>query len=334
MHPHQPPRPDQATRRRWLQATGRTLTFAALAVAGLACASAASAQSWPTRTVTIVVPFPPAGGADSLARILGAHLSQVWKQTVVIENRPGAAGKIGAGQVARAPADGYTLLMSSTASLDLDNVKQFAPIALVSASPYVVTVSPRLGLSSVKELLARARAEPGKLTFGSSGDGSASHLSAELFKQLAGVDLLHVPYKGTGQAVNDLLGGTIDIMFAPGQTVSPHIAAGKLRALAVTSATRARAMPELPTLTEAGVPGYAAVGWFGLLAPAATPKALVAQLANDVNAALRDPGVEKTMLAAGAEPAEGTPDKFAKFILDELAMWARVTRQIPAGTSR
>ncbi len=321
-------------RRHWLRSTGRGLTLAALAAAGLAGAGAAQAQAWPTRTVTIVVPFPPAGGADSLARILGAHLSQVWKQTVVVENRAGAAGKIGAGHVARAPADGYTLLMSSTASLDLDNVKQFAPIALVSASPYVVTVNPKLGLTSVKELVARAKAQPGKLTFGSSGDGSASHLSVELFKQLAGVDMLHVPYKGTGQAVTDLLAGTIDVMFAPGQTVSQHVAAGKLRALAVTSAVKAKAMPELPTLADSGVPGYAAVGWFGLLAPAATPKAVVAQLAADVNAALRDPGVEKTMLAAGAEPAEGTPEQFAKFILDELAMWARVTKQTPAGTAR
>ncbi|MDP2005531.1 MAG: tripartite tricarboxylate transporter substrate binding protein [Rubrivivax sp.] len=326
--------PLHTPRRHWLQATTRTLTLAALTTAGLAGAGAASAQAWPTRTVTIVVPFPPAGGADTLARILGAHLSQQWKQTVLIENRPGAAGKIGAGHVARAPADGYTLLMSSTASLDLDNVRQFAPIALVSASPYVVTVNPKLGLASVKDLVARAKAEPGKLSFGSSGDGSASHLSVELFKQLAGVDLLHVPYKGTGQAVNDLLSGTIDLMFAPGQTVSPHVNAGKLRALAVTSAVKAKALPELPTLAEAGVPGYAAVGWFGLLAPAGTPKAVVAQLATEVNAALREPGIEKTMLAAGAEPAQGTPEQFGQFILDELAMWARVTKQIPAPAKR
>lgn len=334
MNPLHTPRHTKAARRHWLHLTGRALTLAALAAAGLAGAGAATAQAWPARTVTIVVPFPPAGGADTLARILGTHLSQVWKQPVVVENRPGAAGKIGAGQVARAAADGYTLLMSSTASLDLDNVKQFAPIALVSASPYVVTVNPKIGVHNAKELVAKAKAAPGKLTFGSSGDGSASHLSVELFKQLAGVDMLHVPYKGTGQAVTDLLGGTIDVMFAPGQTVSQHVTAGKLRALAVTSSVKAKAMPELPTLAESGVPGYAAVGWFGLLAPAATPKAVVAQLAADVNAALRDPGVEKTMLAAGAEPAEGTPDQFAKFILDELAMWARVTKQIPAATAR
>lgn len=315
-------------RRRWLRSAGCALAQTAVLMTAVAGASGAVAQSFPSKPVTIVVPFPPAGGADTLARILGAHLSNVWKQNVLVENRPGASGHIGATYVARSAPDGYTLMMSSTASLDQENVRQFAPISLVSASPYVVVVNPKLGVRNIKELVARGKAEPGKLTFGSSGEGSASHLSVELFKQTAGVNLTHIPYKGTGQAVNDLLGGTIDVMFAPGQTVTPHVKFGKLLALAVTSGAKAKAMPELPTIAESGVPGYAAVGWFGLLAPVATPKDVIAKLAADVNAALRDPAVEKTMLTAGAEPADGTPEQFGKFIQDELTKWGRVEKQI------
>jgi tripartite-type tricarboxylate transporter receptor subunit TctC len=306
----------------------QALSFAIGLSAVLAGAGATQAQTFPDKPVTVVVPFPPAGGADTLARILGTRLSVVWKQQVIVENRPGASGHIGATYVARSAADGYTLMMSSTASLDQDNVKQFAPIALVSASPYVVTVSPRLGVKNLRELLALARAKPGTLTFGSSGEGSASHLTVELFKQVANVDMLHVPYKGTGQAVSDLLGGTIDLMFAPAQTVMPHVKSGKLQALAVTSAIRAKAAPELPTIAEAGLPGYSAVGWFGLLAPVATPKGVVAKLSADVSAALKDASVEKAMLSAGAEPAEGTPEDFARFIHQELAKWEQLEKQM------
>ncbi len=308
----------------------------ALALVGLAgllgaLPAAATAQAaFPNKPVTIVVPFPPAGGADTLARILATHLSGVWKQQVVVENRPGASGHIGAAHVARSPADGYTLMMSSTASLTRENVAQFAPIALVSASPYVVTVNPKLNVKSIRELVTRAKAEPGKLTFGSSGEGSASHLTVELFMQAAGVDMLHVPYKGTGQAVTDLLGGTISLMFAPGQTVAGHVKAGKLQALAVTSAVRAKAAPELPPIAEAGVPGYSAVGWFGLLAPAATPKAVLQKLSADVNAALADPAIEKTMLANGAEPAQGSAEDFGRFIQDELGKWGKLEATMQA----
>ncbi|MDB5946847.1 MAG: tripartite tricarboxylate transporter substrate binding protein, partial [Ramlibacter sp.] len=305
--------------------------------ASLALAVAANgvhAQAFPSRTVTIIVPFPPAGGADTLARILSNNLGTTWKQTVLVDNRPGASGHIGASYVARAPADGYTLMMSSTASLDKSNISQFAPIALVSASPYVVVVRPGLGVHNIRELVAKAKAEPGKLTFGSSGEGSASHLTVELFKQVAGVNMLHVPYKGTGQAVADLLGGTIDVMFAPAQTVMPHVRSGKVIALAVTSAKRAKAVPDLPTIAEAGVPGYSAVGWFGLLAPAATPKPVVAKLAADIGAALDNPEVVKTMLAAGAEPADGTPEEFGRFINDELAKWGELEAKLAKSKAR
>jgi tripartite-type tricarboxylate transporter receptor subunit TctC len=311
----------------------RLLAFTFASVYAMAAGSA-NAQTFPSKTVTIVVPFPPAGGADTLARILSTHLSNTWKQSVVVENRAGASGHIGAAHVARSPADGYTLMMSSTASLDKSNVSQFAPIALVSASPYVVTVRSGLGVRNIRELVAKAKAEPGKLTFGSSGAGSASHLTVELFKQLAGVNMLHVPYKGTGQAVSDLLAGTIDVMFAPAQTVMPHMKGGKVAALAVTSAKRGKAVPELPTIAESGVPGYAAVGWFGLLAPAATPKPILAKLAADVGAALNDAEVVKTMLAAGAEPAEGTPEEFGRFIQDELTKWGQLEEQLEKAKTR
>jgi len=293
-------------------------------VHSFAQSTSATASDFPNKQVTFIVPFPPAGGADTLARILASHLSMVWKQQVIVENRPGASGHIGAAYVAKAAPDGYTLMMSSTASLTKENAHQFAPVALVSAAPYVVTVSPKLNVKSMREFVSKAKAEPGKLSFGSSGDGSASHLTVELFKQTTGVNLLHVPYKGTGQAVTDLLGGTIDVMFAPGQTVSPHVKAGKLLALAVTSAERSKSNPELPTIAEAGTPNYAAVGWFGLLAPAATPRAVIGKLNQDVNTALADPQIEKTMLAAGAEPAKLSADQFSKFTQDELNKWAQL----------
>jgi tripartite-type tricarboxylate transporter receptor subunit TctC len=275
----------------------------------------------------IVVPFPPGGGADALARIMSPRLSELWKEQVVVENRPGASGHIGADFVAHSAADGKTLLMSSTASLTERNVDQFAPVALVSASPYVVTASSRTGFSSIQDLIAYARSNPGKLSFGSSGTGAASHLSAELFKSMAKIDLLHVPYKGTGQAVTDLLAGQIDLLFAPSQAVIQHVRAGKLKALATTGARRAETLPEFPTVAEAGLPGYAAVGWFGLLAPVATPKELVAKLSADCNRVLADAEVRSRMLALGADPAGNSPEAFARFIRDDQAKWAKLMRE-------
>lgn len=272
----------------------------------------------------MIVPFPPGGGADALARLMAPKLTQIWGQQVIVENKPGASGHIGADFVAQSSADGGTLLMSSTASLTEKNVAQFAPISLVSASPYVVTANPRVQAANIQELIALAKANPGKLSFGSSGTGAASHLSAELFKSMAQVDLLHVPYKGTGQAVADLLAGQIDLMFAPSQTVLPHVKAGKLKALAVTGAQRSETLPDLPTVSESGLPGYQAVGWFGLLAPAATPKAVLEKLSADVNRVLADAGVRQTMHALGAEPGGNTPAQFARFIREDQAKWSKL----------
>lgn len=300
----------------------------ALALAAFAIASqAVLAQSFPAKPVRIIVPFPPGGGADALTRIMQPSLTKMWAQPIIIENKAGASGHIGADFVAAADADGYTLLMSSTASLTEKNVASFAPVTLVSASPYVVVVNPKVPARSVKELVEYGKKNPGKLAFGSSGTGAASHLAAELFKSLAGVDMLHVPYKGTGQAVTDLLAGQIDLMFAPAQSVMPHVQAGKLRALAVTSAKRYSIIPDLPTVAEAGVPGYEAVGWFGLLAPVRTPAAIVEKLSADANKALGEPEVKQQMMILGAEPSGDTPAQFARFIHDDQAKWSRLMRE-------
>jgi tripartite-type tricarboxylate transporter receptor subunit TctC len=287
----------------------------------------ASAQTFPAKPLRIVVPFPPGGGADALARLMAPKLTELWKQQVIVENKPGASGHIGADLVAHSPADGYTLLMSSTASLTEKNVDQFAPVTLVSASPYVVTTNPKVQAANIRELIALAKANPGKLSYGSSGTGAASHLSAELFKSMARIDLLHVPYKGTGQALTDLLAGQVDLMFAPAQTVLSHVRAGKLKALATTGEKRASALPELPTVAESGLPGYAAVGWFGLLAPAATPKPVVAQLGRDANRVLGEREVRERMETLGAEPAGNSPEEFARFIRNDQAKWAKLARE-------
>ena len=290
-------------------------------------AGGAFAQAFPAKPVRIIVPFPPGGGADALARIMQPSLTRIWGQPVIIENKPGASGHIGAEFVATSPADGYTLMMSSTASLTEENAHRFAPVSLVSASPYVIVANPKVPAGNVRELIDYAKNNPGKLSFGSSGTGAASHLSAELFKSLAGIDMLHVPYKGTGQAVTDLLAGQIDLMFAPAQTVMPHVQAGKLKAFAVTSARRSATLPEVPTVAESGLPGYEAIGWFGLLAPAMTPQAVVAKLSADANRVLAEADVKQKMMGLGAEPSGDTPVQFAAFIRDDQAKWSKLMKE-------
>jgi tripartite-type tricarboxylate transporter receptor subunit TctC len=298
------------------------------AAAALLLASAAAlAQGFPSRPVRIVVPFPPGGGADTLTRIMEPKLVALWGQPVIVENRPGASGHIGADFVAKSVPDGTTLLMSSTASLTEKNVGQFAPVSLVSASPYIVTANPKVAAANIRELIALARANPGKLSFGSSGTGAASHLSAELFKSMAGVDLLHVPYKGTGQAVTDLLAGHVNLMFAPAQTVMPYVREGRLRALALTGSRRSETLPDLPTVAESGLPGYEAVGWFGLLAPAATPRPIVAKISADANRVLAEREVREKMLGLGADPSGDTPEEFARFIRDDQAKWSKLMKE-------
>ena len=310
-----------------LRHDGRARLKNLLLVFGLAFSAAALSQAFPGRPVRVIVPFPPGGGADALARLMAPKLAEGWKEQVAVENRPGASGHIGADFVAQAPADGATLLMSSTASLTEKNTAQFAPITLVSASPYVVTASPKVAAASIGDLIIFAKANPGRLSYASSGSGAASHLSAELFKSMARVDLLHVPYKGTGQALTDLLAGQVDLLFAPSQTVIQHVKAGKLKALATTGARRTETLPGLPTVAESGLPGYEALGWFGLLAPAATPKPLVARLSADANRVLADPETRSKMSALGADPSGTTPEEFGRFIRDDQAKWAKLIRE-------
>jgi len=284
------------------------------------------AQAFPSRTVTIVVPFPPAGGADTLARTLAPKLSALWEQTVVIENRPGASGRIGTEQVANAAPDGHTLVMASTAAITEKNIARLAPVALVSAEAYVIVVNSAVPINNVRELIAYAKANPGKLRFGSSGIGAASHLAGELFKAQAHIDLQHVPYKGTGQALTDLLGGQIELMFAPTQTVIPQLQSGRLKAIAVTGTKPLDALPSLPTVTASGVPGYQAQGWFGLLAPKATPPAVIARLHDDVAKVLAMPDVRKDLVAKGADPGDMSAAEFGRFIADEQAKWAKLVK--------
>jgi len=300
---------------------------ASAGVALLFLAAAAVAQGFPSKPVRIVVPFPPGGGADTLARIMEPKLAAIWAQPVIVENRPGASGHIGADFVAKSAPDGYTLVMASTAALDEKNVVEFAPVSLVSASPYIVTANPKVAAANVRELIALARTHPGKLSFGSSGTGAASHLSAELFKSMAGVDLLHVPYKGTGQAVTDLVAGHLHLMFAPAQTVMPFVREGRLKALAITGAKRSETLPDLPTVSESGLPGYEAVGWFGLLAPAATPRPTVAKTSADVNRVLAEREVREKMLGLGADPSGDTPEEFARFIREDQTKWSKLMKE-------
>ena len=292
----------------------------------LAPLSASAADIYPSKSIKVIVPFPPGGGADTLIRIIAPMIGELWKQSLVIENRPGASGFIGAEVVAQSPADGYTLLMGSTAAVTEKNIAQFAPVALVSASPYVVTINPALNITSIKALITYAKANPGKLRYGSSGPGSASHLAGELFAAMAGVTLLHVPYKGTGQALTDLLAGHIDLMFAPAQTVMPQIESGKLTALAQTGSKRSEALPSMPTVSEAGLTGYSAVGWFGLFAPANTPKPVVQKINQTVMFVLGQDRIRKAMLERGSDPASGSAEEFAAFLRLDQAKWAKLTK--------
>lgn len=297
---------------------------------------AAQAQAaWPERPITLVVPYTPGGVTDALARNVAKALAERLKQPVVVENRAGGGANIGAAVVAKANPDGYTLLMGSAAThainaslykkLSYDHVKDFAPISLVAQVPNVLVVHPSVPANNVKELIAHAKANPGRLNFGSSGAGGTIHLSGELFKSMADVDMTHVAYKGSAPAVNDLLGGQTQLMFD--SSVVPHVKAGKLRALGVTSAKRSSALPDVPTIAEAGLPGYEATAWFGVLAPAGTPEPVIARLNGEISAVLRDPAVAKWMEGQGFEVGGGSPADFASHIRKETTKWARVVKE-------
>jgi len=283
----------------------------------------AQADNFPSKSIRLVVPYPPGGGTDTLMRIIVPPLTEIWKQSIVIENKPGASGAVGADAVIRSPADGYTWLIATPALPD-QFVNQLAPVSLVSASPYVLTISPSLKVNTVQQLIAVAKANPQLIRFGSSGSGSVSHLAGELFKSMAGVEMLHVPYKGSGPALSDLLGGHINVMFSPAQTVMPQIQAGNLKALAVTSPKRSQSVPGLPTISESGIPGYSAVGWFGIFVPFKTPNTIVAKISADIDKVLKTPQVRKEMLDRGIEPSGGTSEEFAELIKADQQKWSKL----------
>jgi len=309
-----------------------------LLVLGLAAVPAAAAD-YPSRAIKMVVPFAPGGGTDVLGRIIAQRLAEKWGQPVVVENQPGASGGIGTKAAAKAEPDGYTLLMASTGALmaasaalapegHFDVTKFFAPITVVAAPPYLLVINPAVQANSVSELIKLAGAKPKALSFGSSGIGAASHLSGALFEKDAKIEMLHVPYRGTGPAVTDLLGGRIDMMFSPSTTVQAFVTAGKLKALATTGAKRSKFFPDVPTVAEGGLPGYASVGWFGLLAPAHTPKEIVDKLNAAVVGIMAEKDVIEHMAKLGAEPEPQTPDEFARYINEDVTKWsALVTEQ-------
>ncbi len=308
-----------------------------VAAAMLVAFAPAAAADYPTRQIRLIVPFAPGGGTDVLARIMARRLSEKWGQAIVVENQPGASGSIGSRAVERAAPDGYILVMASTGALmslatmyekdgPFDVNTHFAPVTLVADPPYVITARADLAVNNVMELIALAKSKKAAFSFGSSGVGAASHLSGELFQKLAGIELLHVPYKGTGAAETDLIAGRIDIMFAPPQTVDPMIKAGKLKALATTGKTRSPLFPSLPTADESGLPGYEAVGWFGLLAPAHTPDDIVQKLNAASVEILKSDDVRERLAKLGAEPHPMTPAEYGRFINADLKKWTEVMR--------
>lgn len=315
-------------------------------VAALALCFAAApvlAAAYPDHAIKIIVPFAAGGGTDVLARIIAQNLNSKWGQPVVVENQPGASGAIGTRAVIKAAPDGYTLLMASTGALmavssgdgDFDVNTVLAPIAIGAAPPYLLVVNPKLPVNSTAELIRLAKEKPEGLTFGSSGVGAASHLSGLLFATDTGVKLLHVPYKGTGPAVTDLLGGRIDLMFAPGPVVQQFVQSGQLKALGVTDTKRSKFYPDVPTVAESGVAGYESVGWFGLLAPRGTPPEIVQQINEAIVAAMQTQEFRDHLATLGAEPKPQTPEEFGRYINADVAKWSKLVKdnnvQLPGG---
>jgi tripartite-type tricarboxylate transporter receptor subunit TctC len=307
----------------------RLLGFIALLLASAVCAQ----QTYPTKAIRMIVAFAPGGIADFAARSISQRLAENLGVPVVVENRPGAGGVIGADLVAKAAPDGYTVLVTSishtinpsvTKNLPFDTQRDFAPVMLIADAPNILVVHPSVPAASLQELIELARRRPGQLNYASSGIGTSTHLCGELLKAMTAIDLVHVPYKGGGPAVADLLGGQVQVMFATLPTVLEHIRAGKLRALGVTGGQRFAGAPEFPTIAQAGLPGYEVSGWSGLFAPARTPRAAIERLAAETAKILREPALKERFLAQGAEPAVKLPDEFAAFVDSETRKWKKV----------
>ncbi|MCE2946703.1 MAG: tripartite tricarboxylate transporter substrate binding protein [bacterium] len=297
----------------------------------------AQAGVWPERPLRLIVPNPAGGGADIIGRLVGQQLGERLRQPVVVENRPGAGGTIGMAALAKSPADGYALAMGVTATLAIapalydkagyDVEKDIEPVALMARLPLILAVHPSLPVKSVEELLRLARQRPGQVAYSSAGNGTPPHLAAELFKTAAKVDFLHVPFKGAAPAVGALVAGEVSLMFANALPAQPHVRSGRLRGLAVTSAQRSSAFPDLPSVAEAGLRDYSAVQWYGVVGPARTPRPIVSRLNQEINAALQVPDVRAPLLAEGADITTGTPEQFRAFVRDEGVRWGGAVRR-------
>jgi tripartite-type tricarboxylate transporter receptor subunit TctC len=297
----------------------------------------AVAQQYPSKPIRIIVPFPAGGIADLFGRVIGQKFTEAWGQPAVVDNRPGAGGNIGADIVAKSAPDGYTLVTGSIGThavnvslfskLPYDPIRDFAPVSLIMEAEGLLVVHPSLPVKSVKELIALARARPGQIAYASAGYGTAAHLSGELFKSMAKVDMVHVPYKGNVPAITDLIAGQTSLLFATMPTVLPQVQAGRLRALAVTSSSRSPAAPALPTIAEAALPGFSVTNWIGFFAPAGTPREVVAKLNGEVARIMQAPDIQKRLAAEGATFSPWTPEQFGAFVKAEQTKWAKVVKE-------
>jgi tripartite-type tricarboxylate transporter receptor subunit TctC len=295
------------------------------------------AQSYPAKPIRFYTPYPPGGTTDILARIVGAKMHEAWGQPVVVEAKPGAGGNIGADFVAKSTPDGYTLLMGASGPLAInaslfsklpyDPAKDFAPVVLSASVPLVLVAHPSLPVKNVREFIALIKARPGQFNYASAGPGSPQHLTAEMFKFMTKVEMTHIPYKGSGPAIVDLIGGQIPFAFESMIPVLPHVKGGKLRGLAVTSATRSPVLPEIATVAEGGVPGFESIAWYGVVAPAGTPKEIVAKLNGEMVRIANMPDIKQRLIEMGSPPVAGTPDQFGALIKSEIPKWAKVVKQ-------
>ena len=318
----------------------KTLCTVVYVASAFAAGHSQAQQAYPTKPIRMICPFPPGGTTDVVARLVAQKLTEAWGQQVVVDNRPGAGGIIGTEIVAKAAPDGYTVLLGSITThavnpalykkLNFDPVKDFAPVSLVVSSPQLLAVHPSVAAKSVKELIALAKAKPGQLNYASAGTGTSPHLTFELFKSMAGIDVVHVPYKGTGPAITDLIGGQVQMMITGVVALMPHVKSGKLRGLGVTSAKRVAALPDLPTIVESGIPGFDVSSWFGVFLPGGTPKPIVAKMNAEIRKILEVPEVRQRLIGQGADPASNTPEEFAAYVNAEMARWGKVVRDTGA----
>jgi len=314
--------------------TARSVGFMCVAAVVALCATQSLAQTYPTKPIRIIIAQAPGSATDVISRVIGNRLSEELGQPLVIEAKPGAGGMLGTESAAHSAPDGYTLFMANNsthgsnpavyAKLPYDAVNDFAPIALVATVPYVLVVSPSMPVDSVQQLIAYVKSNPGKINYASAGNGSTHHFCGELLKSMAGIDILHIPYKGSPPAIAGLLGGEVSMMFANVADIGSQIRSGKVKALAVTTAKRARSLPDLPTLSESGLPGFEIVSWFGLLAPAGTPAPIVARLNAETNKAMARADVQSALGAQGLEIAPGSPEQFGAHIKSEIAKFTRI----------